>query len=97
MEGIKAMADQICPFDEKREYQRSPVCRKLRFVVGADIYTGLIGDISCGGISIISKQKLVCGSIVDIKIPPMFGTVQYCIPYGKDFFKAGLRLLKNNQ
>jgi|GEM_PF-947127 len=91
------MADQDCHFDEKREHPRSSVCRKLRFAVSADIYRGLIGDISCGGISIISKHKLVRGSVVDIEIPPMSGTIQYCIPYGKDFFKTGLRLLENNQ
>jgi hypothetical protein len=26
----------------------------------------------------------------------MSGTVQYCLPYGKDFFKTDLRLLENN-
>jgi hypothetical protein len=91
------MADQIYHFDEKREDRRSPICRKLRFAVGADSYRGLIGDISRGGICIISKHKFVRGSVVDIKIPPMSGTVQYCLPYGKDFFKTGLRLLENNQ
>ena len=89
------MADQICHFDEKREHRRSPICRKFRFAVGADIYKGLIGDFSCGGISIISKHKFVRGLVVDIEIPPMSGTVQYCLPYGKDFFKVGLKLLES--
>jgi hypothetical protein len=93
---ITTMADQVCHFDEKREHRRAPVCRKLRFTAGADVYRGLICDISCGGISIISKHKLVCGSVVHIEIPLMHGTVQYCLPYGKDFFKTGLRFLENS-
>jgi hypothetical protein len=93
---VVAMDDQNCNFDEKRKHRRSPVCRKIRFVIGVDSYRGLIGDISAGGISIISKHKLVQGSVVDLKIPPMSGTVQYCISYGRDFFKTGLRLLADN-
>jgi hypothetical protein len=91
---VEAMDDQYRQFDEKRAHQRLSICRKIRFVVGAE---GLIGDISGGGISIISKHKLVLGAVVDLMIPPMSGTVQYCSAYGKDFFKTGLRLLENNQ
>jgi hypothetical protein len=90
------MGDQYRQFDEKREHRRLPICRKIRFVVGADVHRGLIGDISGRGISIISKHKLVQGSVVDLMIPQMSGTVQYCIAYGKDFFKTGLRLLDDN-
>jgi hypothetical protein len=90
------MDDQYRQFDEKRAQQRLSICRKIRFVVGADIYRGLIGDISGGGISIISKHRLVLGVVVDLMIPPMSGTVQYCSSYGKDFFKTGLRLLEDN-
>ncbi len=90
------MEDQTYHSNEKREYERSPICRKIKFIVGANIYKGLIGDISSGGISIISKHKFIQGSVIDFQIPPMSGTVQYCIPYRKDFFKTGLRLLTNN-
>lgn len=83
------MDDQTCHFDEKREYKRSPICLKLRFVVGANMYRGLIGGIYDGGLSIMSKFKFVRGSVVDLKIPPISGTVQYCIPYRKVFFKTG--------
>ena len=90
------MGDQYHQFDEKRAQQRLSICRKIRFAVGADIYRGLIGDISGGGISLISKHKLVLGAVVNLMIPPMSGTVQYCSFYGKDFFKTGLRLLEDN-
>ena len=88
------MGDQYRQFDEKREHRRLPIYRKIRFVVSVNIYRGLIGDISCRGISIISKHKFILGSVVDLNIPPMSGTVQYCIPYKKDFFKTGLWLLE---
>lgn len=91
------MDDQTCHSDEKREYPRSAICKKIKFIVGTDTYSGLIGDISNGGICIISKRKLIRGSVVNLKIPPMSGTVQYCVPYGKDFFKTGLRLLANDR
>lgn len=81
-------------FTEKRAHRRSAICRKIKFIVGSDVYSGLIGDMSIGGISIISKHKFLLGSTVDLNIPPMSGTVQYCVPYKKDFFKAGLRLLE---
>ncbi|MGO9380493.1 MAG: PilZ domain-containing protein [Dissulfurispiraceae bacterium] len=87
------MDNQTYHFDEKRGCRRSAICRKIRFIVGTDVYSGLIGDISNGGISIISKHKFILGSVVDLKIPPMSGTVQYCVSYRTGFFKAGLRLL----
>ena len=90
------MDNQTHHLAEKREYQRSAVCKKIRFVVGTEKYSGLIGDISNGGISIISKHKFILGSVVDLKIPPMSGTVQYCVSYGKGFFKVGLRLLETD-
>ena len=90
------MENQTHHSDEKRKYPRSPICRKIKFIVGANIYKGLIGDISSGGISIISKHKFIRGAVIDLKIPPMSGTVQYCVPYRNDFFKTGLRLLGNN-
>ena len=90
------MGNQTHSSNEKREYSRSPICRKIKFVIGANIYKGLIGDISSGGISIISKHQFIRGSVIDLQIPPMSGTVQYCVPYTKDFFKTGLRLLRNN-
>lgn len=68
------MDNQTHHLAEKREYQRSAVCKKIRFVVGTEKYSGLIGDISNGGISIISKHKFILGSVVDLKIPPMSGT-----------------------
>ena len=88
------MDDQILHFDEKREQRQSPIVRKFKFIVGSNTCRGLIGDISGGGISIISKHELIRGSVVDLEIPPFSGTVQYCIRYGKDFFKTGLRLLE---
>ena len=90
------MGDQYRQFHEKRAHQRLSICRKIRFVVGADIYRGLVGDISGGGISIISKHKIVLVAVVALMIPPMSRTVQYCSSCGKDFFKTGLRLLEDN-
>ena len=91
---VEAMDDPTRQFDEKREHRRLPICRRIRFGVSVNLYRGLIGDISCEGISIISKHRFILGSVVDLNIPPMSGTVQYCIPYKKDFFKTGLRLLE---
>ena len=90
------MVNQTHHINEKRDFVRSAICKKIRFVVGTDVFSGLIGDISIGGISIISKHEFILGSVVDLKIPQMSGTVQYCVPYGKGFFRAGLRLLGNN-
>lgn len=81
---------------EKRSCQRAAIWKKIRFTVGTKSYTGLIGDISIEGMCIVSKYRFVRGSTIDLKIPPMCGTVQYCVPYKNDFFKTGLRLLKNN-
>jgi len=91
------MDDQILHFSEKREQRRSPICRKFKFIAHATTCRGLIGDISSGGISIISKHKLIRGLVVDLEIPPFSGTVQYCIAHGKDFFKSGLRLLEKDR
>jgi hypothetical protein len=90
------MVDRNSKSDEKREHQRSSICKKIKFSVGSVVYSGLIGDASNGGLSIISKHKLIQGSVINLKIPPMSGTVQYCVPHGKGFFRAGLRLLQNH-
>jgi hypothetical protein len=82
--------DNIC---EKRAHKRLPICRKIRFVAGGQTHVGLIGDLSISGVSIISKHRFLQGAMVELAVPPMSGTVQYCVNYGKDFFKLGIRLL----
>jgi hypothetical protein len=90
------MENQIGHTDEKRAYRRLPICRKIRFAAGGQTHIGLIGDLSPGGVSIISKHRFIRGAIVELAVPPMSGTVQYCVTYGKDFFKLGIRLLGSN-
>jgi hypothetical protein len=82
--------------DEKRAHKRLPICRKIRFATGGQSHIGLIGDLSIGGVSIISKHRFIQGAIIELAVPPMSGTVQYCMTYGKDFFKVGIRLLPSD-
>jgi hypothetical protein len=90
------MDNQIGHTDEKRVHKRLSICRKIRFAAGGQTHIGLIGDLSLGGVSIISKHRFIQGAMVEVSVPPMSGTVQYCVTYGKDFFRLGIRLLGSN-
>ena len=90
------MDNQTGPTAEKRAFKRLPIYKKIRFASGGQNHIGLIGDLSVGGVSIISKHSFIRGAIIELAVPPMSGTVQYCMTYGKDFFKVGIRLLGNN-
>jgi len=87
------MDNQTGPIAEKRADKRLPIFKKIRFAAAGHTHIGLIGDLSIGGVSIISKHRFIRGAIVELAVPPMSGTVQYCVTYGRDFFKVGIRLL----